>query len=136
MSTTVNDRSLTKADLNQFTGDLLRYTHPLNRSVLYTPGIRYVAEAGQAYWLIDAVASYFGTSPMTDAMKRDPRIQRMQFWRLEVEGLSAVLTATADSGEEPFIQQEISYTDFPLKSIDIWAGYDGSFWTLYLPSEH
>lgn len=136
MSTATIERSLTESDLNQFTGDILRYTHPLNRSILYTPGVRHVAEAGQAYWLIDAIASYFDSTPMKEAMQRDARIRDLQFWRLEVEGLSAVLTAAADSDEEPIIRQEISYTDFPLKSIDIWAGYDGSYWTLYLPSEH
>jgi hypothetical protein len=60
----------------------------------------------------------------------------MQFWRLTVTGQSAVLIAEADVGEEPFIRQEISYTDFPLEQTAIWAGYDGTKWTLYLPSEH
>ncbi len=31
---------LTQADLDQFTGDLLRYSHPINRKVIYTPGVR------------------------------------------------------------------------------------------------
>lgn len=128
---------LTPDDLRQFTGDLLRYTTPLNRQVIYTPGVRYVAEAGQAYWLIDAIASYFGSEPMNTAMRRDARLKNLQFWRLNVgEERSAVLTAEADAGEEPFIRQEISYTDFPLTEIEIWAGFDGSLWTLYLPSEH
>ena len=49
---------LTHADLCQFTGELERFFHPLNRKVVYTPGVQYVAQAGQAYWLIDAIASY------------------------------------------------------------------------------
>jgi hypothetical protein len=60
----------------------------------------------------------------------------MQFWRLTVTDESAVLVAEADSGEEPFIRQEIEFTDFPLEKIDIWAAFDGLHWTLYLPSEH
>ncbi|MEL7089572.1 MAG: DUF6876 family protein [Planctomycetota bacterium] len=47
------------ADLRRFTGDDIRYRHELNPSVIYTPGVRYLAEQGQAYWLIDAIASYF-----------------------------------------------------------------------------
>ena len=43
---------------------------------------------------------------------------------------------TAGSGGPPFITQKIEYTDFPLDEIDIWAGFDGTRWTLYLPSEH
>ena len=127
---------LTHADLYQFTGDLERYVHPLNRKVLYTPGVRHVALAGQAYWLIDAIASYFGSEVMDEAIKRDARLGSLQFWRLDVQGSGAVLTASADSGVKPFVRQEIPYTDFPLDHIDIWAGFDGRFWTLYLPSEH
>jgi len=48
----------------------------------------------------------------------------------------AVLTAEADTGVKPFVTQEIPYTDFPLSEIAIWVGFDGSHWTLYLPSEH
>jgi hypothetical protein len=61
----------------------------------------------------------------------------LQFWRLDVgDDGSAVLSGRADSGEEPFIVQLIPYTDFPLDHANIWAGYDGERWTLYLPSEH
>ena len=127
---------LTHADLQQFTGDLERYFHPLNRNVIYTPGVKYLAEAGQAYWLIDAVASYFGSSVMKAAMQKDSRLRSMQFWRLTVSDQSAVLIAEADAGEEPFVRQEIPYTDFPLDKVEIWAGFDGNRWTLYLPSEH
>jgi hypothetical protein len=128
--------TLTHADLCQFTGDLTRYRHPLNPLVIYTPGVHYVAEAGKAYWLIDAVASYFGHEEMNRAIRDDARLASLQFWRLDVQGDAATLTARADSGETPFIRQEIPYTDFPLPSIDIWAGFDGVRWTLYLPSEH
>ncbi len=128
--------SLTSADLCQFTGDLERFYHPLNRKVVYTPGVQYVTQVGQAYWLIDAIASYFGSEQMSNAMSRDYRLKSLQFWRLEVTDGSAVLIAYADVGEEPFIRQEIPYTDFPLDHIEIWAGFDGNRWTLYLPSEH
>ena len=73
---------------------------------------------------------------MDQSIADDSRIGSLQFWRLVVTGSEAVLTAQVDSGVEPFIRQEIPYTDFPLESIDIWAGFDGTRWTLYLPSEH
>ena len=127
---------LTHADLYQFTGDLLRYTHPINRKVIYTPGVRFVAEAAGAYWLTDAIASYFGSDIMKQAMVKDARVKYLQFWRLTVKDNAATLIAEADAGEEPFITQEIPFTDFSLDEIEIWAGFDGTFWTLYLPSEH
>lgn len=128
--------TLTHAELAQFTGDLQRFRHPLNPKVIYSPGVRYVAEKGHAYWLIDAIASYFGSPVMMAAMQQDHRIQSMHFWRLEVTGSKAVLFAEADAGELPFVRQDILFTDFPLDRIDVWAGYDGDVWTLYLPSEH
>ncbi len=61
----------------------------------------------------------------------------MHFWTLERgNGTETVLYAKADSSDLPFIEQAIDFTDFPLRKIDIWAAYDGTHWTLYLPSEH
>lgn len=129
--------TLCETDLRQFTGDLVRYRHPLNPEVIFTPGVRYVADKGEAYWLIDAIASWIGSPVFRKAASADRRIAAMHFWRLEKgEGTSATLTAKADSPEAAFIEQEIPFTDFPLQAIDIWAAYDGEHWTLYLPSEH
>lgn len=128
--------SLTLTDLRQFTGDDIRYRHPLNPKIIYTPGVQYVAENAGAYWLIDAIASYFGSAEMSRSMDQDSRLRYLQFWKLKRNGDSAVLSAEADSGETPFITQVIEYTDFPLEEIEIWAGRSGDAWTLYLPSEH
>ena len=130
-------KPLTHQDLRQFTGDLTRYRHWMNRRVIYTPGVKHLASQAEAYWLVDAIASHFGGQEMIRASQRDMRLDSMQFWRLDVlDDHSAVLSARADAGEEPFITRLIDYTDFPLNYVDIWAGYDGEHWTLYLPSEH
>ena len=130
-------KTITEHDLKQFTGDIERYHHWFNRRVIYTPGVQYLAERAQAYWLLDAIVSYFGSNKMTRASLCDMRLDDMQFWRLDVrDDRSAVLSARADSGEEPFILQSIEHTEFPLDYVDIWAAYDGELWTLYLPSEH
>jgi hypothetical protein len=126
-----------RQSLQHFTGDLDRYRHGINRQVIYTPGVQYLAEQAEAYWLIDAIASHIGSPAFRKGALQDPRIADLHFWKLKVlSDRSAVLAATADSGEPAFIQQLIEFTDFPLDEIDIWAGYDGRFWTLYLPSEH
>lgn len=119
--------------LANFSGDLERY-RSINPRVIYTPGVKYLAEKAGAHWLIDAIASYFlgGKQVFPDS-----RLETQQFWRLEVsEDDSALLSARADSGVEPYVTQHIPYTDFPLNQIDIWAGFNGKGWTLYLPSEH
>ncbi|MFI4854690.1 MAG: DUF6876 family protein [Phycisphaerales bacterium JB065] len=128
---------LTPSDLRRFTGSLERFRHPLNRRVIYTPGVRYLAEQAGAYWLLDIIASYLGSPEMTRAISDDPRLGSLQFWRLDVhpEGGATVL-CRADSGEESAIRQDIAFTDFPLDYVDVWVGFDGEHWTLYLPSEH
>ena len=128
---------LTLADLSQFTGGLERYQTWSNKNVIYTEGVEYLAKHGEAFWLIDCITSYFGTGSMRNAMEQDDRLNWLQFWRLEIhDDHSATVTARADTGVEPFVTQHIEFTDFPLDSIDIWAGFDGTRWTLYLPSEH
>ena len=129
--------TLTKQELVQFVGDVERFRHSLNPRVIYTPGVQHVAEAGGAYWLIDAIASYLTPRYLEAAIASDPRVGELQFWRLTVsEERSAVLEARVDSDCESFVRQGIPFTDFPLESVDIWAGFDGEVWTLYLPSEH
>lgn len=130
-----------REQLRQFIGTSTYYQHALNRTVVYTEGVQFLAEAAGAYWLVDAIASYFGTPKMVDAMKHDGRLRTLQFWTLERldkdAGFDAVLVARADSDCEPCIVQYIEYTDFPLDSVNIWAGRDaGNRWVLYLPSEH
>jgi len=136
--TTQQKAARIKSQLQMFTGDLDRFRHSINRHVIYTPGIQYLAEEAGAYWLIDAIASWIGSHSFNQAARRDQRIGEMHFWQLEVdqEARSAVLTARADSGEPAFITQRIPFSDFPLAKIDVWAAYDGTNWTLYLPSEH
>ncbi len=131
------DTPLTHADLCQFTGDLERFRHPLARGVIYTPGIRYLASRGGAYWLIDEIALAIAGGDVAKAGRTDERVLSLHFWRLEVrEDRSATLTARADDGVPPFVTRHVPWTDFPLDHVDVWAGYDGRYWTLYLPSEH
>ena len=55
-------------ELGQFTGDLQRYRH-WTRALIYTPGVKHLAERAEAYWLIDLVASW----------QIDPKVRREPF---------------------------------------------------------
>ena len=132
-----NPPQLNESDLTKFSGDDVRYVHPINPRIVYTPGIKYVADQAQAFWLVDAIASWIGSRKFLRAAQRDERIKSLHFWKLKVKpNCSAILTARADSSERPFVRQAIEYTDFPLQRIDIWAAADEQRWLLYLPSEH
>lgn len=124
-------------ELQYFTGDLERWRHSLYRKLLYTPGVKHLAERAGAYWLIDAIASWLPSRQFREAVQRDLRIGKIHFWKLAVsDDRSAVLTAVADSGEEPFIRQKVEYADLPLREIDLYCAFDGEHWTLMLPSEY
>ncbi|HEV7692509.1 MAG TPA: hypothetical protein VGO52_16855, partial [Hyphomonadaceae bacterium] len=47
--------ALIAQDLTQFTGSQTFYRHPLSGGCVYTEGVQYLAEAGAAYWLLDAI---------------------------------------------------------------------------------
>ncbi len=125
------------AELRQYTGDLERYRHSFNRRLIYTPGVKHLAEQAGAYWLLDAIASHVNSKPFCEALDQNPRLWAFQCWTLAVQPSGvAVLTAVSDRDEPPFIRQFIPFTDFPLEQIDLWVGWNGESWTLYLPSEH
>jgi hypothetical protein len=112
-------------DLAQFTGTEHHYKHFLSRLV-YTDGVKYVADACGAYWLLDVIASYQGRC------LRDPKLSEMQFWTLKVdlEKGKGLVTCERDEGDVA-IRQRIPSTDFPLAEIKIWVENN----TMYLPSE-
>ncbi len=72
----MSSKTLRASDLAQFTGSECWYRHPLNRSITYTDGAQYVAEAGGAYWLLDAIVSH----------QHDARVRAepFQVWTLKV----------------------------------------------------
>lgn len=105
------------------------YKHWLG--ILYTEGIKTLADQGECYWLLDAVASY---QPKR-AIKSNPNLREFQLWLLTVnENQSAVLACYEDSPStcDPVITQDIPSTDFPLPEIKLYVEYG----VLLLPSEH
>jgi hypothetical protein len=117
-------QTLTEADLRQFTGTENIYRHGLVRHIRYTDGAQHVAEAGQAYWLLDAIAC----SQLEPKIAAEP----FQLWTLTVhEDRSADLRCTDGNGIV-IKSERIAFTDFPLKSIDLYCTDN----TILLPNEY
>lgn len=109
-----------QTNLEQFTGtESYHKVSMLPSAPVITDGVKYLIDQAQAYWLIDAVASY---------MRKEP----FQVWKLVKAGKGAVLTMQEDSSEPVLVTQKIEFTDFPLDSVDIWV-IDG---VALLPSEY
>jgi len=97
---------------NYWKNDILKFQ--------YTDGVKFLWESCDAYWLLIAISSY-------------NRKEHFQSWILTVnDDNSAVLKMQEDKGEPWLVQQEIPFTDFPLKEINLWL-IDG---ILILPSEY
>ncbi|WP_065755218.1 DUF6876 family protein [Bradyrhizobium paxllaeri] len=123
---------ITERDLAQFTGTEQWYRHSLIRSVLYTDGVKYLAEKASAYWLIDKIA--------TLQTLRKIGAEPFQVWKLELlpAGHRAKLTC-ADGGKAEnagkavtLYSEVIEFTDFPLEKVELWV--EGG--VILLPSEH
>lgn len=122
---TQETKRLTKADLRQFTGTEHWYRHALVRSVLYTDGAKYLAEAAGAFWLLDEIAF---------AQKGEKRVaaEAFQVWTLSVNaGRTASLTCD-DGNENVVYSKPIEYTDCPLADIQLYFTND----VILLPSEY
>lgn len=102
------------------------YRHSMGKFT-YTDGIKYLATACEAYWLIDLIASL----QTHKAIKSCPECQDFQFWTLNVTNGVGKLVCEWDSGHV-VLTQKIPHTDFPLPQVKLWL----SNGVLYLPSEH
>jgi hypothetical protein len=132
MPSTHTSTVLTEFDLAQFTGECF-YRHTLVPSVIYTQGVKFLADRAGAYWLIDEIA-YAQLDPSVKA-------EDFQSWTLKLgtEGKGAQLTCTdGDKGDGPvtLFSVHIGYTDFPLQEINLFCEFDGVRRTILLPSEH
>jgi uncharacterized protein DUF6876 len=134
-------RRLTVEDLASFHGSENFHRHSPS-GLIYTDGVKFIADRAGAYWLIDAIASYQGRG---GKLARDPMLRDYQIWKLTVnEDQTAVITCQADSGMAFVVNQKIEYTDFPLSSLRLTvergghydaAGQVVSCMTCMLPSE-
>jgi len=114
MSNQIDPKEL-ESELQGFCGSENFYRHPMT-GVIYTDGVKYLAEKAEAYWLIDTIASY----QYTGAKCWD---EEFQVWTLNVFGPHADLLCTdGDKGDGPveLARQTITFTDFP---VGVWRFY-------------
>src|SRR5487761_2479243 len=78
-----------RASLAQFTGTE-HWTRHRSRRLLYTDGVRFLAETAKAHWLIDAIASW-----QTHA---SVRCEPFQVWKLSRDGNGRTWWLRADDG--------------------------------------
>ena len=119
-------KTLTADDLRQFTGSENWYRHGLVRSVLFTDGAKYVADAGGAYWLLDEIA-------LAQRYEKAVAAEEFQLWKLAVNLDQHTGVLTCDDGNGNIVcTKRIPFTDFPLEEISLYFCNN----TILLPSEY
>jgi len=118
-------KTLSADDLAQFAGTEQWYRHAINRNVLYTEGAQYVAEQGEAYWLLDEIA-------LIQPYDKNVAAEEFQVWKLTVRP-EKTATLTCDDGNGNIVfTKEIPFTDFPLEAITLYFANN----VIHLPSEY
>lgn len=127
--------SLSKSDLAQFTGTENHYRHGLNRTVLYTDGVKFFAEraGGGAYWFLDILAT-----ELNDIRKTEGFLSI----KLDVKGTLSANVHTAqvivDDGNGNVLHtKDIAFTDCPVGEWKFYmADAGGGLSVIMLPSEY
>ncbi len=112
-------------ELQAFTGAENWYRHGLNPRITYTDGARWLAEKGQAYWLLDAIV----------ANQLAPEVGREEFqvWTLKVDAEKGSAVLSCEDGDyKPVFEQKIEFTDFPMPFVQLFF-CNG---VIHLPSEY
>jgi hypothetical protein len=92
--------------------------------MLYTDGVKDLAEACQAYWLIDLIISH--------QCKKAVNLERFQVWELKREKADKFFVKATDGNNNPVASQKIPFSDFPYDLATIWL-VDGC---MMLPTEY
>jgi Family of unknown function (DUF6876) len=121
----MSEKTLSEADLRQFTGSEHWYRHGLVRSILFTDGAKYVADHGGAYWLLDEIA-------LAQRFGKRVAAEEFQVWTLKVNSDRTARLACEDGNGHEVFAKAIPFTDFPADAVTLW--FENS--TIYLPSEH
>lgn len=102
------------------------YSH-WSKQLVYTDGVKTLAEGGECYWLIDAIASH------QSFLNRDhPQLCDLQTWLLTVYPTRMATLICTLNDSKAAVRQEILFTDFPLPDFKLYC-FDS---VLLLPSEN
>lgn len=117
--------SLNAMMLAQFTGSVSYYRHPLVEGIMFTEGVKYVADTGGAYWLLDEIA-------LANHSERAVRAEEFQVWDLIVAEDCSARLICGDGEEAEIYAKRIEWTDFPIPGIQFYLCYG----CIHLPSEY
>jgi len=100
------------SELRNFTGSESYFKS--HTGLLFTDGVKYLADKLGAYWLVDLVGSY----------KNHANNKPFLVWRIEtkeeINGKTALITAREDTNTPILIKQIVPFTDFKLPIYELY----------------
>jgi hypothetical protein len=115
------------ADLVGFTGSETIYINPLFK-YRYTEGMRFVAERAQAWWLLDAIASW----QIKLKRRKDLDFQVWTLRRTPAKGPNSADLVCTDGNDGHVLTQHLDYSSFPMDEFKVYL-IEG---VMLLPSEY
>jgi hypothetical protein len=100
------DKTFNSEALGQFTGSEAFYRYGLKGEFLFTDGVKYVADAVGAYWLLDEIT-------LAQRFNRAVAAEEFQLWTLKVAGDNTALLSCDDGNGRIVYSKQIAFTDFP-----------------------
>ena len=122
---TTKEKSLDREIMSQFTGSEHWYRFGLDPRVTCTDGVKYVADAAGAYWLLDEIA-------LAQRFVKEVAAKRFQVWKLTVNDDDSATLTCEDGNYNVVFTKAIEFTDFPKEGVTLWFADN----VIYLPSEH
>jgi hypothetical protein len=107
---------------SQYTGTEHYYKHCTG--ILYTDGVKAIAEHCSAYWLIDLIVSW--------QVYKKVNCEPFQQWKLSRVNDTHFKVAATDGNSNSIATQDIPFSDFPYDECTIWVCDQ----IILLPSEY
>lgn len=121
----MKDTQTLRSELRQFSGSENWYRHGLVRRILFTDGVKYLADEAGAYWLLDEIA-------LAQQFDKAVAAEEFQLWKLNVKADHTAVLACEDGNGKTVLRKELEFTDFPLEEISFYCTNN----TILLPSEY
>jgi hypothetical protein len=119
-------------ELRQFTGSEYFFKHWGNSKMVYTEGVKYLAEKASCFWLIDEIALVLLPKLLHD--------YEDSFFYIELSVFinNSAFVIVTDGNNRIYLKHKINWTDFPVleKPLRMYLCDSDNKYCLMLPSEY
>lgn len=116
---------MTKHELLRVPGSEHLYRHASNPKILFSEGVKQIADRANAYWLLDEIAEM-------QIYDHQVASEQFQVWKLVVNDDKSADLFCENEYTRVIYSKEISSANFPGRGITLWLSEN----TILLPGEY